>query len=558
MTFGEDDVMRQRDRERLLMRGRCGTQTMERDGVTTICGVRLPSVRALAANVYLCISRGTRSRYGSDVRDQGAGMGRMFARRRWLRRAAASVSVALAAGSGIGSHGASAETDTTPPALSSFSFAPDTIDPDGPTPCTDVTVRATDDVGVVQSVDTEIRFIAPSGFWRGNVLRFDLNGDLATSWCADRGDEAGIWTAQVSLGDGAGNVRVYTADDLRAAGYPTDLTVEPSVADTTPPTLTSFTFAPDAVDPGGTPCTAVTIGATDDVGVVRGFNTEVRFTAPSGFWRGQVPTTVDESGNLTTSWCAQLGDEPGVWTARVSLSDKAGNVSVYETSDLRAGGFPTDLTVQPSAADTTAPILTSFRFAPDAIDPQGGTPCTQVTVGATDDVGVVRGLDTNIRFTSPSGSWRSFILSSLDENGDLTTSWCADAADEQGVWTARVSVSDKAENITVYEPADLAALGFPTDLTVGEPAPVVLDTTIKAGPGEGELVKKKDVRFEFSSSMSGATFDCSIDGSAFTACTSPWADKLAKGSHTFRVRSVAGGVTDATPAERTFSVGKGS
>jgi outer membrane protein OmpA-like peptidoglycan-associated protein len=52
----------------------------------------------------------------------------------------------------------------------------------------------------------------------------------------------------------------------------------------------------------------------------------------------------------------------------------------------------------------------------------------------------------------------------------------------------------------------------------------------------------------------GATFECSIDGGSFSACTSPYAPTgLTDGAHTFRVRSLKGGGT-SQPATATWTL----
>jgi hypothetical protein len=51
--------------------------------------------------------------------------------------------------------------------------------------------------------------------------------------------------------------------------------------------------------------------------------------------------------------------------------------------------------------------------------------------------------------------------------------------------------------------------------------------------------------FSFTDSKAGVTFQCSLDGAAFAACSSPKSYTLSKGSHSFRVRAVSGSSTSA-------------
>jgi hypothetical protein len=66
--------------------------------------------------------------------------------------------------------------------------------------------------------------------------------------------------------------------------------------------------------------------------------------------------------------------------------------------------------------------------------------------------------------------------------------------------------------------------------------------------------RKHSVVFAFSSATAGATFECSIDGKAFRACKSGHKFKLKVGRHTFAVRALALGLTDATPATYGFRI----
>src|SRR5215212_7448759 len=80
------------------------------------------------------------------------------------------------------------------------------------------------------------------------------------------------------------------------------------------------------------------------------------------------------------------------------------------------------------------------------------------------------------------------------------------------------------------------------------------DTVINSGPSG--TIKTTDTRFTFSSTEPSSTFECSLDGADFSACSSPWEyTGLANGSHTFKVRATdAAGNTDQSPASRTWKV----
>ena len=77
------------------------------------------------------------------------------------------------------------------------------------------------------------------------------------------------------------------------------------------------------------------------------------------------------------------------------------------------------------------------------------------------------------------------------------------------------------------------------------------DTTVTKKPARRST--KKKVKLVFGSSEAGATFECALDGGAFTACTSPLKLKVKVGKHTVLVRAVdAVGNIDATPARVRF------
>jgi hypothetical protein len=82
------------------------------------------------------------------------------------------------------------------------------------------------------------------------------------------------------------------------------------------------------------------------------------------------------------------------------------------------------------------------------------------------------------------------------------------------------------------------------------------DTTITSPPPGTST----SASFTFTSTETNSTFQCSLDGAARAACTSPRTyTALSTGSHTFSVWATdAAGNTDATAATRTWTVGGGA
>jgi hypothetical protein len=70
-------------------------------------------------------------------------------------------------------------------------------------------------------------------------------------------------------------------------------------------------------------------------------------------------------------------------------------------------------------------------------------------------------------------------------------------------------------------------------ITLGEP-----DTTILSGPDNPTA--SLSATFTFTSSQAGATFQCSVDGSPYVPCTSPFiaGPLVEEGDHNFEVRAM--------------------
>ena len=101
----------------------------------------------------------------------------------------------------------------------------------------------------------------------------------------------------------------------------------------------------------------------------------------------------------------------------------------------------------------------------------------------------------------------------------------------------------------------------------GQVKPTAPETTIAKGPKKKVTTKgrKAPITFRFSSTTSGATFECALvkkpakKGSKapkpkFAPCASPKKLKLKPGKYTFSVRAVSAGLTDPTAATSSFRV----
>lgn len=114
----------------------------------------------------------------------------------------------------------------------------------------------------------------------------------------------------------------------------------------------------------------------------------------------------------------------------------------------------------------------------------------------------------------------------------------------EGSHVFRVRATDAAGNVD-ETPAERT---WTIDVTAPE-------TSLTSGPSGTTASPQATFTFE-SNEPPPVTFDCSLDGAAFTNCKSPKTlAGLAEGEHTFRVRAVDSvGNTDPTPAERTWTV----
>jgi hypothetical protein len=116
-----------------------------------------------------------------------------------------------------------------------------------------------------------------------------------------------------------------------------------------------------------------------------------------------------------------------------------------------------------------------------------------------------------------------------------------------GEHTFRVRATDSADNTGSATTVAWTVDETPADATSPQTS---LDGMPASSAGD------TNATFEFSADEAGATFECSVDGTAFEPCWSPHeVSDLEPGEHTFEVRAVDGaGNADPTAASHTWTV----
>ncbi len=126
--------------------------------------------------------------------------------------------------------------------------------------------------------------------------------------------------------------------------------------------------------------------------------------------------------------------------------------------------------------------------------------------------------------------------------------------------TQYTALVEGASDTDAFAVQDRSGTTMATDLiwhftTAGTNPPP--ETTIDSGPPS--LVNLGSAEFRFSSSEANSSFECSLNGAAFTSCTSPKTvpevGPLGDGLHIFEVRAIdTTGSPDLTPASHTWTV----
>jgi Domain of unknown function (DUF5122) beta-propeller len=160
-------------------------------------------------------------------------------------------------------------------------------------------------------------------------------------------------------------------------------------------------------------------------------------------------------------------------------------------------------------------------------------------------------------FGQINGEQRTRIALVNLSDGSLDPSWTPDVDGSfYGPWDLLVDENHLYVGGAFKTVAGLPRTNFSRFTTSLPPPPDTTppESSIVSGPQEGSTTGGS-VTFAFSSSEPGSSFECSLDGAAFSQCASPASYNLTDGSHTFEVKATdPEGNADTTPASRTWTV----
>jgi hypothetical protein len=349
--------------------------------------------------------------------------------------------------------------DTTPPELKSLSFTPASIDTSTQAAEVILTFTVTDDSSGANYF--EAAFFDSTGTARQTAsARFTptLSATHTLRVSFPKFSASGTWNlANIFLSDAAGNTLVLDADGVRGRGFPWQLEVRSS-RDTESPKIASLEFSPSEIDTSaGAADVKVNFTATDDLSGVSYL--ELSFVSPSGAVRRGASAKLEAATSVSNSVTVTFPrlSEPGQWTlSALFLSDAAGNTLVLDAEGIVRAGLRAGLLVK-SASDTVPPVLTSFRFAPEAIDTSQGPATVKVDFTATDNFSGVKYVE--VVFMSATGVKQSAAATfkpAAEVNGSVEVGF--PQSSESGVWAVHtVVITDDAGNTLVLDADAMAS-----------------------------------------------------------------------------------------------------
>jgi len=294
---------------------------------------------------------------------------------------------------------------------------------------------------------------------------------------------AGTYVLSISTQDRVGNKRTYSQSQLAALGFPATVTIVDSNPDSTPPTVSAFSFTPAQIDVSTSSVNVVVrVSVQDNLsGVVPSFNTISRISGQPFVRNQAIPPTLISGTNLNGVWEGtyltpfEKNTFAGIYSLEsIEVCDLAGNCSV-----INGAPFNATLNVTSNPTDLQRPKLLFFDFTPKVVNTTFADQNITFTSSWSDDVSGFAS-PPFIRFLSPSTGVSPTTPASCEliSSGNLlvdhprsVTYRCIASLpwySEVGQWTILgLGISDAtgfgaALAGAPLDTATLAGLGFPT------------------------------------------------------------------------------------------------
>ncbi len=291
----------------------------------------------------------------------------------------------------------------------------------------------------------------------------------------------------------------------------------------------------------------------------------------------------EDSQTLLAAWDIGYGTGMLAFSPDGSKLYSIGGGSVYVLPNPAGPDTPMSLTSAPP--NTTLDTNASFGFSSSdntvtfkcSLDGAAATSCSSpvnygslaagthtfqvqeikggLLVGSTGKAWVVEALNTKLS-GGPSGTTyatnASFTFSSDDDNAtfECNLDGAGWSACSSPVSLTQLPLGSHTFQVHAVDGASVDATGASQSWTIAPP-----DTKIIGAPTDPTY--SSDATFTFFSHAPGATFQCSLDGAGWTACTSPASySSLQYGLHTFAVRAVNDVAVDPVGASKSWTIVK--
>ncbi len=272
----------------------------------------------------------------------------------------------------------------------------------------------------------------------------------------------------------------------------------------------------------------------------------VRNEGPNPTQREQLRTTTPGQAPANASWTCEAagGAECGASSGTGLPNPEAGAMPQGSSLTYRITGTPT-----PTTDYAQMTIESEPRGDTGELDPERER--------ATAKVNLTPLFQEEPSFTlAPDGEATAAPVGAL--GGEISYSYAWQRCEPNGTACADIPGAQAPTHHTT--PADTGHTLRFTETATNSVGSATVDSGVYRLPSAeiasapAGFLATREAALSFSSSTDEATFECSLDGAAWSACASPLSyDGLADGEHTFSVRAVYGGLSGPEPASARWT-----